>query len=183
MRLSIAVSCLLLALGSAAAGAAPIDPARSQIKFGFKQMGVAGDGEFHKVSGDITFDPAKPDAGQAKLTIDLAGVDAGSPETNDLLKSKDWFDAAQFPSATFASTSFKASGAGAFQVTGQFTLKGKSAALVVPFTTRSDAAGLWLEGSVPLSRLAYKVGEGDWADVSTVTDSVQIRFKLLVPRK
>ena len=55
--------------------------------------------------------------------------------------------------------------------------------IVIPFTTRTDAGGTWFEGSVPISRLAYKVGDGEWADVSTVADTVQIRFKLLVPRQ
>src|SRR5262249_52883666 len=134
-----------------------------------------------KVSGDVTFDPAKPEGGKANLAIELASVDAGSDEANDLLKGKDWFNVAQFPRATFASSAFAAAGAGKFQVTGQFTLKGKTANLTVPFTSRAEGAGLWLEGTVPISRTAFKVGDGDWADTSTVADQVQIHFKLFVP--
>jgi len=52
----------------------------------------------------------------------------------------------------------------------------------VPFTARGDGGGLWLEGSVPLSRLAYQVGQGEWADTGTLPDPVLIRFKLYLPR-
>jgi len=170
-----------LALAPALASATAIDATKSQIKFGFTQMGVTADGDFKKFSGDVTFDPAKPDAGKANLTIDLAGADAGSAEANDLIKGKDFFDVAHFPQATFTSTSMQGSG-GKFVVNGQFSLKGKTAPLAVPFTSRADGGGFWLEGTVPISRTAYKVGEGDWADTSTVTDQVQVRFKLYVPR-
>jgi polyisoprenoid-binding protein YceI len=175
---------LATALSSAsfAVPAAPIAAGKSKIQFGFTQMGVTADGEFKTFSGDIAFDPAKPDAGKATLAIDLATVDAGSGEANDALKGKDWFDVAHFPKATFTSTSIQAAGAGKFQASGQFTLKGKSANLVIPFTSRADAGGFWLEGTVPISRTAYKVGDGEWSDTGTVADTVQIHFKLFVPR-
>jgi polyisoprenoid-binding protein YceI len=145
-------------------------------------MGVTADGEFKTFSGDISFDPAKPDAGKATLSIDLSTVDAGSAEANDALKGKDWFDIAHFPKATFTSTSIQAAGAGKFQASGPFVLKGKSANLVIPFTSRADAGGFWLEGTVPISRTAYKVGDGEWSDTGTVADTVQVHFKLFVPR-
>ena len=40
---------------------------------------------------------------------------------------------------------------------------------------------MWFEGSIPLSHLAYKVGEVEWADIGTLADQVQIRFKIFVP--
>ncbi|HUN91629.1 MAG TPA: YceI family protein [Burkholderiaceae bacterium] len=181
-RTVLAAAALAAFAAAPAANAAAIDAARSQIKFGFTQMNVTADGEFKRFNGDISFDPAKPEAGKATLAIDLATVDAGSSEANDLLKDKDWFDVAHFPKATFSSTSMQAVGAAKFQVTGQFSLKGKAATLVIPFTSKAESGGTWLEGVVPISRTAYKVGEGDWADTGTVADTVQIRFKLFVPR-
>lgn len=63
----------------------------------------------------------------------------------------------------------------------QLTLKGKSLPLIIPFTARPEGAGMWFEGSIPLSHLAYKVGEVEWADIGTLADQVQIRFKIFVP--
>jgi polyisoprenoid-binding protein YceI len=33
-------------------------------------------------------------------------------------------------------------------------------------------------GVLPIKRLAFKIGEGDWADTSMVADDVQVRFTL-----
>ncbi|MFC4160907.1 YceI family protein [Chitinimonas lacunae] len=169
-------------LSLSAAYAAPVDPAKSQVRFGFTQMNVPVEGHFKKVAGDISFDLAKPETGKVSLSVELASVDAGSPDANEALKSKEWFDLSRFPRASFSAAGFKSLGGNKFQATGQFSLKGRTANLTVPFTARAEGNGHWLEGSFPLSRLAYKVGEGEWADVGAVADQVQVKFKLFVPR-
>jgi polyisoprenoid-binding protein YceI len=174
---------LLLAAGLlTGAQAAPIDAAHSSVTFVFTQMNVPVEGQFKKFAGDVQFDPAKPEAGKVSISIDLTGTDAGSDDADQTLADKDWFNTARFPKASFTSSQFKALGAGRYQAVGQFSLKGRTAALTIPFTARTDATGQWLEGSVPLSRLAWKVGEGEWADVGTVADAVQIKFKLHLPK-
>lgn len=172
----------LLGCCSLATLAGPLDAAKSQLRFVFTQMNVPVEGAFRKFSGDIRFDPAHPEAGQASLKIELAAADAGSEDANEALKGGEWFNAARFPQATFTASSFKALGGGRFQVSGQLSLKGRQAAITLPFTQRAEASGQWLEGAFPLSRLAWKVGEGDWSDVGTVADAVQVRFKLFVPK-
>lgn len=164
------------------AHAAPVDASKSNVKFVFTQMGVPVEGQFKKFAADVAFDTAKPEAGKVSVSIDLVGADAGSGDANQAMATKDWFNTAQFPKASFASSQFKALGGGKYQAVGQFSLKGRTAALTIPFTARPDAGGQWLEGAFPLSRLAWKVGEGDWADVGTVADAVQIKFKLFVPK-
>jgi polyisoprenoid-binding protein YceI len=32
-------------------------------------------------------------------------------------------------------------------------------------------------GVLPIKRLAFKIGDGDWADTSMVADDVQVSFK------
>jgi len=169
-------------LAALAVQAAPVDVAKSQVKFVFTQMNVSVEGSFKKFSGDVSFDAAKPEAGKASMVVDLAAMDAGSPDANDTLKGEDWFNMAKFPKATFTATSFKALGGGKFQAVGQMSIKGKSAALTLPFTVRPEGSGQWIEGAFPLSRLAWKVGENDWSDVGTVADAVQVKFKLFVPK-
>ena len=155
---------------------------RAEMKFVATQAEVPVDGEFRRFSADVDFDPAKPGLGKVSIAIDVADVDTGSSDANELLKGKDFFDAAHFPRATFTSSSIKAAGGGTFVASGQFALKGRSLALAVPFAAHAKPAGLWFEGSVPISRRAYGVGEGEWADTGTLADQVLIKFKFLVPR-
>jgi polyisoprenoid-binding protein YceI len=154
----------------------------AELKFVASQSDVPFAGNFRKFSADVDFDPAKPVSGKVNIVIDLGSVDTGSADADAMLRGKDFFDAARFPQATFTSTAIAAESAGRFRAIGQFTLKGRSLALAVPFAARPEAAGTWFEGSVPVARLAYKVGEGEWADTGTLADQVLITFKLFVPR-
>lgn len=162
--------------------AVPIDAAKSSVKFVFTQMNVSVEGQFKKFSADIVFDAVKPEASKVSMAVDLLSTDAGSGDANQAVQTKDWFNTAAFSKATFSSAQIKALGNGHFQAQGEFGLKGRKAAMSVPFTVRADTAGQWLEGNFPLSRLAWKIGEGDWADVGVVADAVQVKFKIFVPR-
>jgi polyisoprenoid-binding protein YceI len=162
--------------------AAPVDAAKSSVKFVFTQMNVPVEGSFKRFTGDVSFDAARPQTGRVSFTIDLAGADAGSSDANQALAMPDWFDLSRFPRASFTASQFKPLGGGRFQALGQLSLKGRVAPLTIPFTARPDAQGQWLEGAFPLSRLAWKVGTGEWADVGTVADTVQVKFRLFVPK-
>ncbi len=47
---------------------------KSSISFGYKQMNVPLDGKFKKFVAQIDFDPAKPEAAQAKFDITIASI-------------------------------------------------------------------------------------------------------------
>lgn len=172
----------VLAAAGLSAQAAPVDAAKSQVKFVFSQMNVSVEGSFKKFSGDVVFDPAKPEAGSVNFAVDLAGTDAGSADANEALKSADWFNLAKFPKATFSAGQFKPLAGGKWQATGQLSLKGRVATLTIPFSVKQEAGGLWFEGAFPLSRLAWKVGENEWSDVGAVADAVQVKFKLFAAK-
>jgi polyisoprenoid-binding protein YceI len=170
-----------IVIGSMVFGAQAVNET-SKIVFTATQSDVAVDGGFGKFAADVVFDPASPAAGKVNLVINMGSVTTGNQEADDLLKSGDFFDVAHFPQATFVSTTIAAKDAGHYRAVGQFTLKGRSAAIVVPFTARPEGTGFRIEGGVPVSRLAYRVGEGQWADTGTLADQVQIHFSLYVPK-
>jgi polyisoprenoid-binding protein YceI len=182
LRLLAAILAIALVVGGSSAVAKLAARQNAEIKFVATQVDVPIEGQFRQFSADVDFDTVKPTSGKVSIVIDLASVDTGSADADAMLKGKDFFDTVHFPQATFASTSIMAAGVGEYRASGQFMLKGRSLALVIPFTVRPEGAGLWFEGSIPVSRLAYKVGEGEWADTGTLADQVRIRFKLYVPR-
>ena len=179
--IAVLLAAAALLVGSTVFGALA-NNGSSKILFKASQSDVSVDGEFRKFTADVDFDPARPAAGRVNLVVDVGSVSMGSADADALLKGKDFFDVAHFPQATFASQAISTTNAGHFQARGQFTLKGRSTGLTIPFSVRPEGAGLRIEGSVPVSRLAYKVGEGEWADTGTLADQVSIRFNLYVPR-
>jgi len=170
----------LLALPSHAAEFNQLVPAKSQVTFVFKQMGVPVTGSFAKFAAQVTFDPAWPEAAKARMDVDLASIDAGGDEANEEVKSKNWFHVQQFPTATFVSTSVKPLGGNRYELAGKLSIKGKTKEVVAPFTFTQQGASAMFEGALPIKRLEYGVGTGTWGDVDTVADEVQIKFKLSI---
>lgn len=170
---------LLAALGAAAAQAdQKLLPAQSEIGFVSKQMGVPVEGRFKKFDAQIAFDPAKPETGKIALTIDIASVTLGAPEPDAELPKAAWFNTAKFPQATFQSSSIKGVGGGKFEVAGKLAIKGNTRDAVIPVTLTQNGATTTASGVLTLKRLAYKIGENEWADTSMVADDVQVKFKL-----
>ncbi|MGI4984825.1 MAG: YceI family protein [Janthinobacterium lividum] len=164
------------------ATAAPIDAARSTVITTSKQMNVAVDGTFKKIGGDVSFDPAKPAAGSAHVTIDIASYDIGAEEYNKTLRDKEWFDAKAYPQASFASSAIAPAGTGKLNVAGKLTIKGKTQDVTVPLTVTQQAGAQVFDGVLAIKRLAYGIGANEWKDTSVVADEVQIKFHLVVPR-
>ncbi|NUU00465.1 YceI family protein [Herbaspirillum robiniae] len=166
---------------AASAHAAPlkIDAAKSSVGATFKQLNVPVDAKFKKFTAAIDFDAAKPEQGKASVEIDVASFDLGEAEYNKEVQKKEWFNAAQFPKATFVASSIKAAGAGKFDVAGKLTIKGKSSDVSFPLTVKKEGSAQVFDGSLPIKRLTYNVGEGEWKDTGMVADEVTIKFHIV----
>jgi polyisoprenoid-binding protein YceI len=170
---------LLAALGTATAHAdQKLLPAQSEIGFVSKQMGVPVEGRFKKFDAQIAFDPAKPETGKIAFTVDIASITLGAPEPDAELPKAAWFNTAKFPQATFQSSAIKGLGGGKFEVSGKLAVKGNTRDAVIPVTLTQSGTTTTASGVFTLKRLAYKIGENEWADTSMVADDVQVKFKL-----
>ncbi|OBR52575.1 polyisoprenoid-binding protein [Paraburkholderia tropica] len=160
------------------ADAAP-EAGKSTVSAVFKQMNVPVEGKFNHFSADVHFDPANAAASSAKLDVEVASFDLGSPDYNKEVAGDEWFDAGKFPHATFVSTQIKAGANGAYSVAGKLTIKGKTTDVVVPVQYHKDGANQVFDGALPIKRLAYNIGTGEWKDTSIVADDVQIKFHIV----
>lgn len=154
---------------------------RSAITFVVKQMGVAVDGGFKRFDGTIAFDPARPEATRAELEVDLASIDAGSPDADTEARRKPWLNIEAFPKARFVATSVKALGPGRYEAAGELTIKGVTRKVVAPIRLTEQGGTRTVEGQFPLERLAFRIGEGPWSDTETVANEVLVRFRFTIP--
>ena len=177
-----AIHGLLLAsaFASALAGAAVLktDPARSSVTATFKQMGVPVEAKFKQFAAQIDYDAAKPAASKASVEIQTASLDLGDPDYNKEVAKKEWFNTAQFPKASFVSTAIAPAGAGKLNVSGKLTIKGRSADVSFPLSVKAEGGKQVFEGQLPIKRLAFNIGEGEWKDTSMVADEVVIKFRV-----
>ncbi|MFL6671979.1 MAG: YceI family protein [Massilia sp.] len=154
------------------------DAAHSSVAAVFKQMNVPVESKFKSFNAQIEYDAARPDASKARVDIDTASLDIGDPEYNREIAKKEWFNSAQFPKASFVSTAIKPAGPGKLAVTGKLTIKGKTADVSFPLTIKPEAGKQVFEGQLPIRRLAFNIGEGEWKDTSMVADEVIIKFRV-----
>lgn len=175
----LALVTLLGVTLAASAAALKTDPAKSTVTATFKQMNVPVDAKFKQFTAAIDYDAAKPDAAKASVEINIASFDLGDAEYNKEVTKKEWFNAAQFPKATFVSSAIKSAGAGKLNVTGKLTIKGKTADVTFPLTVKTEGGKQVFEGALPIKRLTYNIGEGEWKDTSMVADEVTIKFHVI----
>ena len=170
-----------LSLMSVPLWAIPINSDQSRIDFTIKQMNVPIQGQFKNISGDIVFDAAHATQGKADLTIPIANMALPTKDAMEQAKHADWFNSARYPTAHFITTSMKALGNNRFQFSGKLTIKGTTQDVSAPFTLSQQGKLMMADGTVPISRLAFKIGEGEWADTDTVADTVFIKFHIAFP--
>lgn len=101
-----------------------IDPSHSHAAFSVRHVMVSNvRGEFQKFSGEISYDPARPEATTASVSIDVASISTREEKRDAHLRSADFFDVEKFPTITFQSKGAKASGDG-LAVVGDLTIHG-----------------------------------------------------------
>ena len=107
------------------------DPAHCDVSFSVLHLSLAKvRGHFGTVSGKVVLNSADASKSSVKVTIDVTGVDTGNSMRDTDLKSPNFFNVAQFPSATFVSTSV-APAPGGLTVTGNLTLHGVTKPIVL----------------------------------------------------
>lgn len=128
MTKTLLATALLAAAGFAQAQSATytIDPTHTFVNFEAKHFGTSTlRGRFDKKEGAVQFDRAGK-SGKAEITIDIGSVSTGVGPLDGHLKSKDFFNAAEFASAKFVSDKFVFDGDKVTEVSGSLTMLGKS---------------------------------------------------------
>lgn len=152
---------------------------KSTVQFGYKQMGVAMNGHFSRFSAELSVDPEQPAKARARLDIDLASIDTGSPEANQEVAGKLWFNTKAYPSASFIASSIKRVSTNRFEVAGKLTIKGRSLDIVAPASFSSQGVLGVFDGSFSFKRSDFAIGEGPWAAFDAVANDIQVKFHLV----
>lgn len=173
------VTFLLLAAG-VSAQEWNMDKAHSQIMFVVDHMGINHiTGNFGTVSAKFT--AAKDDFSDAviEFTADINSINTGNEQRNNHLKSDAFFNAAQFGTLTFKSTSFTKTGDKTYQLTGDLTFHGvtKTVTLnavyngsVINPMSKKTTAGFNVTGTIKRTDF----GVGTEFPANFISDEVQI---------
>lgn len=100
-----------------------IDPMHSEIEFKIKHLMISTvTGRFTDFSAAVESDSDDFSNAKISFTAQVASINTGNEQRDGHLKSEDFFAAEQYPTISFASTSFTKSG-GEYQLVGNLTIK------------------------------------------------------------
>ena len=103
-----------------------IDTAHAAANFSVKHLAISSvNGTLGDVTGKVEMDDKDFTKSKVEVSVDLKGINTKQSKRDDHLRSPDFFNAAQFPTATFKSTKVEKAADG-WNVTGDFTLRGKT---------------------------------------------------------
>jgi polyisoprenoid-binding protein YceI len=163
-----------------------VDTAHSAAGFSVKHLLVSTvRGILGPIKGTIDYDGKSLDSLKVDITIDVAGINTGTEGRDKDLKSPNFFDVAQFPTATFKSKRAVADGAGKFKLTGDLTMHGVTKELTL--TVEGPSAPLKQGANLRVGALATAtINRRDWGlqysrmveATPAVSDEVQITIDL-----
>jgi polyisoprenoid-binding protein YceI len=185
-RLVLATLIAAASFSVQAADKYDIDPTHTQVQFTYNHMGFSNiTGRFDEVKGEFLFDAADPTKSSVSITIPVASISTGVAKLDEHLLKADFFDATQFPTATFKSTGVTAAGEGKLAVAGDLTIHGVTRPVVLDVTINGvgehpmrklPAAGF--DASARIKRSDFGVG----AYVPAVGDEVTLSITVEATR-
>lgn len=116
-------------------GAFRLDPTHAAVIFRINHLGYADYiGRFEMLDASLDFDPERPEASSLTATIEIASLDIANDDFAATLIGPDWFDAEAHPQAVFRSTAIEVTGENTGRITGDLTLKGVTAPVMLDVT-------------------------------------------------
>lgn len=169
---------------SAYAGTWTIDPSHSRLGFVARHAMVTKvRGSFDTFSGTLVIDADEPESSTASVTVALESVSTGSADRDAHLRSPDFFDIANNPEMTFASTVVKQDGE-SFVLLGDLTIKGVTRPVEIPFEPTGVATDPFgnvragFEGETQISRKDFGLTWNVALEAGGVLVSDAIRIQL-----
>ena len=189
-RLAILAGILALAAPLALAQTSTwvSDPNHSEVDFSIIHMSVSKiHGRFGNVNATIVYNEADVTKSTVTATIGVDTVNTGVDARNTHLKSPDFFDVANLPTATFTSTSVVKNGSH-LSVTGNLTLHGVTKPVVLdvvgPNGSMTDPKGKVHTGfsaTTTIDRTAF--GIGPKFPAAAIGDDVTLAIELEVVKQ
>jgi polyisoprenoid-binding protein YceI len=138
-------------------------------------------GTFKDIDGKFSFDAAKPEDSKIEFNVNTASVFTNNAERDKHISSKDFLKVADFPKATFVSTSVKTTGKNAdgkvtADVAGDLTIAGVTKPIVVKATFLGEGKDPWggyragFEGNFSIKRSDF----GKMMDLGPQSDAVDL---------
>lgn len=158
------------------------DTVASRLEFAGNQAGAEFKGVLHGFTAVIDFAPDALSSSRLDVQIDLNSLDTKDKDRDQIMRGRDFFDIARFPSAHYVTRRVTKSATG-YRAAGSLTLHGVTKDVPIDFQFVVTPGITRLEGTAKLNRLDFGVGQGDWRSTEWVADEVKVAFSLVLKPK
>ena len=115
-----------------------IDPMHSEVQFKVKHLVISTvSGFFKSFEGSLETESDDFENAAISFSLNIDSIDTNQSQRDEHLKSAEFFDAAQYPTIDFKSTSFTKTGDDEFELKGDLTVKG----VTKPVTLAAEYGG------------------------------------------
>ncbi len=154
-----------------------------RLGFGVQVSGEGVSGSFARWDAAIAFDPDRLAQSSIKASIDLASVNSGDSERDDMLGGADFFATSAHPRASFVADDIRAKGDGRYEARGMLNIKGQAQPMRVAFTLNIKGDNATAKGTAQIDRRKFSIGTGQFAGDDTVSHAVGVTFAFEARRK
>jgi polyisoprenoid-binding protein YceI len=184
----LTLAALMLASAASYAETYVFDNVHTQVTFFINHFGFSNSsGRMHVAKGALDYDGKDWSKAGVQVTINVNSLDLGDARWKEHILSKDFLDAAKFPTIEFKSTKVEVAGANKLKVHGDLTIHGVTKPVVLDTTvnktgphpfTKQPAAGF--SATTKIKRSEFGVVQY----VPNVADEMDIRMEVeaSVPR-
>lgn len=165
---------------AAASGTYVLDPGHTLVLAQWNHMGFSNpSANFGIGEGTLVYNAEDVSRSSVEVTLPLSALTSFTAKFDEHLRSADFFDAATFPQATFRSTRVEAAGVNRLTVTGDLTIKDRTAPVVLDVTLNGAGEhpmmkkpAIGFDATATIKRSDFGVG----AYAPNVSDEVQLRI-------
>jgi polyisoprenoid-binding protein YceI len=170
------------ALPAAAATGYTLDASKSTLGFTGTQSGGAFDTTFKSFKATVVFSPDDLAGSSFDVVVDMKSMSSGDSDRDEGMQAPEIFDVAKYPTSHFVAKSFTRKGEGQYEASGKLTIRDVTRDVRLPFTFKTQPEGgktvATLKGEMPIKRLDYGVGKGEWADTTDIANEATVKYSL-----
>jgi polyisoprenoid-binding protein YceI len=173
---------LLLAATSVFGADQTVDVIKDKSTIGFTGRKMVGEHActFDTFDGTVRLKDNQPESVNFSIELNSVKSDA-SPRFLKHLLSKDFWDVANHPKATFKSTRITKKSDSEYTVDGIFTLRGVANPISIPATVSSEGGAVRVKADFEIDRQKWNVSYPGNAD-NLIKDAVSVTLDLTFPR-
>ncbi|MGB8871293.1 MAG: YceI family protein, partial [Rhodomicrobium sp.] len=125
---------------------------------------------FAQYRTEIEFDPDLPEQTSVTVLLNMNSAATGMADADQTLKSADFFNPAQYPTAQFVAKGAKPTGNGRYILNGRLTLKGVTKPMALPFLIDIKSGTARVSAEMKINRLDFGIGPQSLAGLAIDND-------------